>query len=309
MQRMLALALLLLASCAAAETRQPVIELWPGGAPETQTEPTRRVITERGDPDHLRDRFASRIAAPDMIVYRAANPNGQALLILPGGGYRYVVMDKEGFETAEWFARRGVTCFVLMYRLPLDGWSRRSDVPLMDAQRAMRLVRGHAQEFGYEPDRIGVLGFSAGGHLAASLATMFARDVYAPGDAADDLSARPDFAILMYPVISMDPAIAHAGSRENLLGPDAGVEQERRYSIELNVTTDTPPVLLLHAADDEVVVVDNSLRLYDALRRAGVRVDLHVFSQGGHGFGLRNATDKPVAAWPELVLRWMQQPL
>lgn len=283
-----------------------MIDLWPGDPPETQATPTELVITERADPQHVRDRFAAGVTNPNLVVFPAAKPGGQAVLIIPGGGYRYVVMDKEGYEAAEWLQKRGVTAFVLMYRQPGDSWTNRSDVPLQDAQRSLRIVRSLAGEYGFNPGRVGVMGFSAGGHLAASLATGFDRDVYEPVDDVDAISARPDFAVLMYPVISMDASIAHMGSRQKLLGENPGDAAIARYSVELNVPAETPPVFLLHASDDEAVVVDNSLRLFDALRAAGVPTDLHVFSEGGHGFGLRYATDKPVAKWIEMTWRWMQ---
>ena len=292
---------------AVAAQPQRVIRLWPEGMPENQQLHTVLSITERGDPAHIRDRYAESITDPHVIAFPAQQPNGQALLIIPGGGYSRVVMDKEGYEAAEWYSKRGISCFVLIYRLPGDGWSNRSDVPLQDAQRALRLVRAEAATYGYDPTRIGVMGFSAGGHVAASLAAAFDREVYSAGDPYDEFSARPGFAILLYPVVSMDPAIAHAGSREKLLGNNPTKEQEQRYSIEHQLTADMPPVFLLHAADDESVSVDNSLRLFRALRDAGIQADLHVFSEGGHGFGLRYATDKPVFEWPNLVWRWMQE--
>lgn len=300
--------LLLIGAClhATAEQRQRVIELWPDRPPETQRTPTELSITERGDPAHVRDRYAKFVTDPNLVVFPAANPNGQALLIIPGGGYQRVVMDKEGYEAAQFFSKRGATCFVLMYRLPGDSWTNRSAVPLQDAQRSLRLVRDEAATYGYDTSGIGVMGFSAGGHVAASLATAFARSVYTPTDAADSLSARPDFAVLLYPVVSMESDIAHAGSRENLLGPGASHELELVYSVEHNVAPDTPPVFLLHAADDEAVAVENSIRLYKALRSADIPVDMHIYSVGGHGFGMRYATDKPVVEWPKLVWRWMQ---
>lgn len=292
---------------AAAEQPQPLIRLWPDGTPGAVKPPIELTIVERGDPERLRDRYARFVTDPNLVVFPAASPNGQALLIIPGGGYQRVVMDKEGYEAAEWFSKRGITAFVLMYRLPGDGWRQRADVPLQDAQRAMRLIRQQAEAYGYSTNRIGVLGFSAGGHVAASLATSFDRPTYEPADKADAMSARPNFAVLLYPVVSMDPAIAHAGSRQELLGPEPGAAAVEASSVERQAGRSTPPVFLLHAADDTAVDLRNSLRLFDALRAAEVSVDLHVFSEGGHGFGLRYATDKPVFEWPELALRWMAE--
>lgn len=282
------------------------IPVWPDGAPAEPGGPVELVVTERAPPgDALRDRYATGIADPDLTVFAAREPAGCALLVLPGGGYQRVVMDKEGYESAEWLAARGLTSFVMRYRLPGEYAEPRPDLPLRDAQRALRVVRARAGEHGYGAGCVGVLGFSAGGHLAGLLATAREDDDYAPVDDLDRRSARPDFAVLMYPVVSMKEEIAHAGSREQLLGAAPAAEALRRWSVEERVTPRTPPVFLLHAADDESVVVDNALVLHRALRRARVPVDLHVFSQGGHGFGLRGATDAPVAVWPELVLRWI----
>jgi acetyl esterase/lipase len=287
-------------------TEYPAAVLWPDGVPGGQTEPTEISITERGDPAGVRDRFAVGITEPDLTVFAADEPNGSALLIIPGGGYTRVVMDKEGYEAALWFAERGVSAFVLLYRLPGESWIPRSDVPLQDAQRAMRWIRGNAASYGIDPAAVGVMGFSAGGHLAASLATGFDRDIYERQDPFDDFSARPDFSVLMYPVISMRQDIAHPGSRLNLLGENPSDELVLRYSVESNVRPDMSPVFLLHAADDNSVVPENSLSLYRALIAAGVRTDLHLFSTGGHGFGMRYANDQPVGEWPELVQRWIE---
>jgi acetyl esterase/lipase len=287
-------------------TEFPAVALWPAGAPGVQTVPAELAITERGDPEGVRDRFAVGITEPDLTIFAAAEPNGAAILIIPGGGYTRVVMDKEGYEAAQWFADRGVTSFVLLYRLPGESRVPRSDVPLQDAQRAMRWIRSHAGEFGIDPAAIGVMGFSAGGHLAARLATGFDSEVYERQDEVDDVSAHPDFTVLMYPVISMRSDIAHMGSRTNLLGETPTEQQVQDYSVESNVRPDMSPVFLLHAADDESVVPENSLSIYRALIAAGVTTDLHLFATGGHGFGLRHSTDQPVAQWPLLVQRWIE---
>ena len=194
--------------------------------------------------------------------------------------------------------------FVLFYRMPGDGWAAGPDVALSDAQRAMRLIRHRAGDFGIDPARIGAMGFSAGGHLCADLATRFTARTYAPVDAADALSARPVLAAPIYPVISMTAPTAHTGSRTQLIGKDATPDRERAHSPHLNVTGDTPPVFLVHAEDDDVVPVENSLLLRAALKARGVPVETHLFTHGGHGFGLRNVTGKPAAAWPDLFLAW-----
>jgi acetyl esterase/lipase len=299
------LALSLIAG-ANADARDPdTVRLWPHGPPGSQSSPTSLTITERGAAGELRDRYATGITDPTLSVFAPREPNGQALLIVPGGGYVRVVMDKEGFETAEWFQQRGITAFVLLHRLPGESWIDGANVPLQDAQRALRWIRASSANYGVDKNRIGVLGFSAGGHVAASLATGFDRRVYAAVDAVDEVPARPDFAVLMYPVISMHADIAHAGSRERLLGPEPGAGMVRRYSVEYQVTPATPPVFLLHAADDDAVDVDNALRMFDSLRRHSVQVDLHVYAEGGHGFGMRYAQGLPIADWPSLLAAWL----
>jgi acetyl esterase/lipase len=229
-------------------------------------------------------------------------PNGIALLVVPGGGYRRVVIDREGYDTAAWLTERGFGAAVLRYRLPADGWDAGPDAPVHDGIRAMRWLRANA---GASGRRIGLMGFSAGGHLAARLITEPTLD-YPRRDALDDRSARPDFAVLVYPVILTTGANAHAGSAQQLIG--AGVAPTDlallRYSAETHVSAQTPPTLLIHAANDKSVPLENSLRMYDALRAAGVRSELHVFESGGHGFGLRGVTGKSVAAWPTLAQNW-----
>jgi acetyl esterase/lipase len=215
------------------------------------------------------------------------------------------VIDKEGYELARWLRDRGVTACVLFYRLPGDGWADVPDVPLADAQRAVRLVRAGAAGSGSDPNRIAFCGFSAGGHVAASLLTRFDAAAYAALDGADLAPARPDALAAIYPVVSMDPAIAHAGSREHLLGKHADPALEQAYSPERNVRADQPPLFLVHAEDDSAVKVENSLRLRDAARAIGAPCEAHLFERGEHGFGLMKATGLPVAIWPELLWNWL----
>lgn len=281
-----------------------VIPLWPGAPAGLTNAALDDHIVERPGP--LRDRYIDRIRTPQIHAFPAARPNGAAMLIAPGGGYERVVLDKEGYELAGWLSERGVSAFVLFYRLPAEGWTNGRDVPLADAQRAMRLIRARASGWQVDPKRVGAIGFSAGGHLCASLATGHARKVYAPVDAADSQDARPTVAAPIYPVVSMDPAIAHAGSRERLIGANAAPELEAAYSPDRNVTAATPPLFLVHAEDDKTVPVENALRLRTAAKAAGVPVDTHLFDKGGHGFGLRAIKDKPVEAWPDLLLGWMK---
>lgn len=280
------------------------IDLWPRGAPGAPRVLPVEVVDERSRDADLTDRAVHGIARPRMVVFRPAVPNGAAVLVTPGGGYRWVVIDKEGYEIARWLSARGYTVFVLFYRLPGEGWAAGQDVALSDAQRAMRLIRHRARDWGVMPDRVAAMGFSAGGHVCADLATRFDAATYRPVDAADRLSARPDLAAPIYPVQSMTPPLAHPGSHTLLLGANPTPAQERAHSPAANVTRRTPPTFLVHAEDDATVPVGNTLELRAALVAAGVPVETHLFTHGGHGFGLRRAMGKPAAVWPELFLAW-----
>lgn len=276
------------------------IVLWPAGAPGGEKVTVEEVILERGDPKGVRDRAMAHTRKPVLVVFRPKTPNGAAVMLIPGGAYVRAVLDKEGYEMARWLNGHGYTCFVLFYRMPGDGWAAGADTPLQDAQRGIRLVRSKATEMGFSPDRVAVMGFSAGGHLAASLTTRFADKTYDRVDAADDLSAKANLSALIYPVISMDPAIAHMGSRKELLTADVSPEKAAAISPERLVTAGLGPVFQLHAADDKSVPVENSLVMFAALKAKAVPTELHVFEEGGHGFGLRGTVGKPVAAWPSL---------
>jgi len=280
------------------------IDLWPKGAPGAQAKLPVETVRERSKDPAYNDRYVFGISRPRMAVFRPARPNGAAVLITPGGGYNWVVIDKEGYEMARLLAARGVTAFVLFYRLPHEGWASGADTPLADAQRAMRMIRHRASRYGLDPERVCAMGFSAGGHLCADLMTRFDATVYAAVDAADRLSARPDFAAPIYPVVSMTLPAAHAGSRRNLVGENASPERERAHSPHLNVPPDAPPAFLLHAEDDASVVVENTLLLRAALVARKVPVETHLFADGGHGFGLRLARGKSVEGWQELFFAW-----
>ena len=280
------------------------IDLWPAGAPgKGATLPT-ETVDERSTDPAVNDRAVHGISRPRMVVFRPAVPNGAAALVMPGGGYRWVVVDKEGYEIARWLAARGWTVFVLFYRLPGEGWAAGPDVALSDAQRALRLIRARADRFGIRGDQIVAMGFSAGGHVCGDLATRFAVDCYAPIDAADKESARPDLAAPIYAVQSMRAPLAHAGSRRLLIGQDASRAQEDAHTPARNVDARTPPTFLIHAEDDQTVDVANTLEMRAALKAANVAVETHLFAQGGHGFGLRRAMGKPAHAWPELFAGW-----
>lgn len=281
-----------------------MIDLWPMGAPGGPAKLPVETVRERSTDPAFNDRYVFGISRPRMAVFRPARPSGAAVLITPGGGYNRVVIDKEGYEMARWLAARGITAFVLFYRLPHEGWSSGPDTPLADAQRAMRLIRHRAPSYRVDRQRVGAMGFSAGGHLCADLLTRFDARAYAPLDEADRLSARPDAAAPIYPVISMSMPTAHAGSRTNLVGETASADRERAHSPHLNVRPNAPPTFLLHAEDDGSVVVENTLLFRAALVAAKVPVETHLFPDGGHGFGLRLARGKSVEGWQELFFSW-----
>ena len=280
------------------------IDLWPNGAPGMPADPPTEQVTERS-PDHsVNDRAVTGITKPRLVVFRPRIPNGAAIMLMPGGGYQRVVIDREGYELARYFSDRGFTCFVLFYRLPGEGWKDAPNTPLQDAQRAMRLIRSRVRDYALAPERIAAMGFSAGGHLCADLATRYNARVYEPVDAADTLTAKPFVAAPIYPVVTMIPPLAHEGSRELLLGKNASLALEKAHSPQLNVTADTPPCFLCAAEDDPAVPVGNTVMLRAALKAHKVTVETHLFANGGHGFGLRKAIGKPVEIWPELFLNW-----
>jgi len=231
--------------------------------------------------------------------------NGAAVVICPGGGYGGLAVDHEGHQVANWFLERGVAAFVLHYRLGSQG--HHHPAQLADVQRGLRTVRGQAGDCGIDPSRIGVMGFSAGGHLASMAATLFDETVYEAEDEIDGLSARPDFAILCYPVISMDSQVAHRGSRRNLLGPGRADDDEAaaRVSSEKNVSENTPPTFLFHTVEDAAVPVENSLSFFAAMRRYGVPGELHAFEKGPHGVGLFRG-DPVLRHWSELLDHWLR---
>lgn len=279
----LAIALLLAAGLALAQTPE-TIPLWENRAPGA-----------------LGDADADR---PTLTIYRAAGPQnvGTSVIVAPGGGYVNLAMDKEGRQVASWFNAMGVSAFVLKYRL---GPRYHHPIELGDAQRAIRLVRSRAMQFGVAPDRIGMMGFSAGGHLAATAATHF--DDGNPGapDTVDRVSSRPDFLILAYPVISFDPAIAHAGSVRSLLGDNPAPALIQELSADLHVNAQTPPTFLFSTNADTAVPAENSVRFYLALRQAKVPAEMHIFENGPHGVGL-DLGDPALGLWPTLLTNWLR---
>ena len=230
--------------------------------------------------------------------------NGTAVVVFPGGGYQHLAMEKEGSDVANWLATNGVTAFVVRYRL---GPTYHHPIELGDAQRAIRTVRARASEWGVDPARVGIIGFSAGGHLASTAGTHFDAGNRQGSDPIERVSSRPDFMILMYPVITMRAdSVTHQGSRLNLLGANPDPALERLLSNETQVTRQTPPTFIVHASDDRTVPVQNAILFYQALRTNGVPAEMHVFEYGGHGFGLAPA-DPVIAAWTTLAESWMRK--
>ncbi|BDB54074.1 beta-xylanase [Flavobacterium ammoniigenes] len=246
----------------------------------------------------------SQVSVPTLSLYlpKKETANQSAVLIFPGGGYSHLAMHKEGKKVALWLNTLGITAFVLKYRLPTDRVMKDKTIgPLQDAQEAIRMIRRNAKEWNIDPAKIGVLGFSAGGHLASTLATHYLDKVYD----ADTISARPDFSILIYPVISMEEGITHNGSKVNLLGANAVKELVDKYSNEKQIDANTPKTFLIHASDDKVVPVENSIQYYMNLKKFNVPVEMHLYENGGHGFGL--GTKGTHTEWPKACEKWLAE--
>ncbi|MDQ8756270.1 alpha/beta hydrolase [Sphingosinicella sp. LHD-64] len=290
------LAALLLPTAAQAETGAETIRLWPGDPPGHG----RPAGPERVGGEGSGQGAYTNISTPRMEVYRPERPTGAAVLVIGGGGYFRIQIDSAARPIARWLQGQGINAIVLFYRLPGDGWN--ADAPFQDGQRAMRLLRAHAARLGIDPDRVGVLGSSAGGHLAGILATRGDHDFYARVDAVDAQPARPDFAGLIYPVISLRAPLDTTRTARHLAGLPNAVSD---YSVEAHVDAATPPIFLAHAADDPTADVGHSLALFAAMRAANRPVALHVFDRGGHSWGM-GAPGSQVAAWPSLFETWLR---
>lgn len=246
----------------------------------------------------------SKVSQPTVTIF-LADPkiaNGTSVVICPGGGYSHLSINKEGYKIANWLNSLGISAFVLKYRMPSDLTMKDKTIgPFQDAQEALRMVRRNAEKWKLDPNKIGIMGFSAGGHLASTLSTQFNEKVYVP---VDNTSARPDFSILMYPVISMQDGITHKGSKESLLGKNATVELIDKYSNEKHVANTTPKTFIVHATDDKSVPVENSINYYLALKKNQIPVEMHLYENGGHGFGL--GTDGTNKNWSKACEKWLQ---
>lgn len=275
------------------------VPLWSGAAPGAAQPPAG---TEKSDGGRF-----SEVEVPQYVLYRPAKPNGTTVVILPGGGYGFTSFANEGWPVGEWFAARGVTAMVVKYRTSVrDALGYFYPVPLLDARRAIRTARAQAKDWGTDPAKVGVMGFSAGGHLASMCATLHAEKFAAEGaDAIDAQSARPDFAILVYPVISMGKPYTHAGSVARLLGPQATQADKERLNTAERVDAQTPPCMVVHAADDRSVPLQNALDFIGACARQQVPVRALITTGGGHGFGFKGRAD--ATDWLNHVEGWLQQ--
>jgi acetyl esterase/lipase len=279
---------------------QQTIPLYPGEVPNSKAYATKEVWESQTNGDTL----VHFISQPTLTLFLPdpAKANGTAIIICPGGGYWINSIEKEGFAVAEKLKEWGIAAFVLKYRIPNDSsMIDKSIGPLQDAQRAIEVVRSHAMEWHLDPHKIGIMGFSAGGHVASTAATHFGHSYI---ENPENINLRPDFAMLIYPVISFEPDIAHMGSREQLIGMHPDQSQVEFFSNEKQVTDSTPPCFLVQASDDSVVPVLNSIRFYEALHQHKISAEIHIYKAGGHGFGLTNPTTKD--SWIERCKNWMQ---
>lgn len=279
---------------------QEIIPLWGEQIPnqkntkETETAVERTIV------------WIENIQKPTLEVYLPSKKiaTGKAVVICPGGGYRGLAYDGEGTDIAKWFNAKGIAAFVLKYRVPASkSLIIPHEAPLQDAKRAIRLVRSNAKKWNISENEIGIMGFSAGGHLASTLGTHFDSEDKLPKSEIENISARPDFMILIYPVITME-AFGHEGSRENLLGTKPNDELLHYYSNELQVTGKTPPTFLLHCSDDKTVPVKNSLVFYEALQKEKIETEMHIFPKGGHGFGLAIGK-RHLENWTDNLYEWI----
>jgi acetyl esterase/lipase len=298
----LIVAALLLVGVISCPGQNQILPLWEGDPPNYRETGE---VTIWDTSDIVRVRLVQK---PDIAAFLPSKKNatGEAVVVCPGGGYGILAYDWEGSDIARWLNSHGIAAFVLKYRLP----GSKSNIvphksPLMDAQRAMRLVRAHAEEWNIDPAKIGIMGFSAGGHLASTLSTHYDGGDPSSADPVEQQSCRPDFSVLVYPVISFTGEFSHSGSRRSLLGEDADPELVRYYSNELQVNEDTPPAILIHSDDDTGVPVENSIAYYEALRANKVSSELHIYPYGGHGYSLAIGQGH-LSTWPDRVIDWIK---
>lgn len=273
------------------------IPLWPGKPPGRGgvTGPE-KLVSEGAGFGAL-----SNISVPRMRVYRPAKANGAAVVVCGGGGYFRIQLWKESTPIARWLQQRGFTVFELLYRLPNDGWD--ASVPFMDAQRAMRIVRTRAAEFGIDPKQIGIMGFSAGGHLAGFTALQPQRQLYAGTDKYEKASARPDFSVLLFPVVSLRKPYDTTRTRREIVGETPSAEAENAWSLDTYASADAPPTIIFASADDKTAPPGHGIMLFERLNAAGASAELHLFRDGGHGWGL-GKPEQVLSQWPEMFVKW-----
>ena len=279
-----------------------ILKVWPDGVPGSLNNES---YVEKSTVSEGKATRYEKVTDPSIFVFLppAEKATGTAVLICPGGGYGVLAFDHEGFAIARWLNENGIAGIILKYRLPSNMIMKdKSTGPLQDAQEATRIIRRNASGWNINPEKVGVIGFSAGGHLASTLSTHYSEKVY---EAKDVISARPDFSLLIYPVISFDSAITHAGSRINLIGNNPSDNAIKHFSNELQISDNTPPAFLVHSADDKAVPVKNSIVYFEGLLLNNIIAELHIFQKGGHGYGLavNRGTE---SSWPDLCLKWMK---
>ncbi len=281
---------------AMAQEREKIL-LWPGNPPGGGG------VT---GPEKLGDTGAgfgalSNISTPRMRVYRPAKANGAAVVVCGGGGYFRIQLWKESTPIARWLQEKGFTVFELIYRLPNDGWV--ASVPFMDAQRAMKIARTRAAEFGVDPQQIGIMGFSAGGHLAGFTALQPQRALYAGADKYEKVSARPDFSVLLFPVVSLRKPYDTTRTRRELIGETPSAEAENAWSLDTYASADAPPTIIFASSDDKTAPPGHGIMLYEKLNGAGASAELHLFRDGGHGWGL-GRPEQVLSQWPDMFVKW-----
>ncbi len=276
------------------------IMLWPGRAPGDGGATGPEKIGGPGNGYGA----VSNISTPRMRVYRPNTANGKAVLVCGGGGYFRIQLWKESTPIAKWLQLRGYTVFELIYRLPNDGWD--AAVPFMDAQRAMKIIRSRGEEFGIRPDRIGIMGFSAGGHLAGYTALLPGAQLYAGGDEIERQSARPDFSALLFPVVSLRKPYDTTRTRREIIGTDPSMAAQNAWSLDTHASKSAPPTIIICAADDPTTPPGHGISLFEALIGKGAAAELHIFEEGGHGWGL-GTDDQILSQWPKIFENWIEK--
>lgn len=275
------------------------ISLWPGHPPGTGGPAGPEKIGGPGAGYGA----VSNISTPRMRVYRPALPNGSAVLVCGGGGYFRIQLWKESTPAALWLQQQGFTVFELIYRLPNDGWD--TGAPFADAQRAMKIIRARAREFSLRPDRIGIMGFSAGGHLAGFTALQSERALYQGIDQFEQASARPDFTVLLFPVVTLRKPYDTTRTRREIIGQDPSLKAQEQWSLDTHASAAAPPTIIFSAADDPITPPAHGIILFEALRAKGASAELHIFREGGHGWGL-GTPDQSISQWPSLFAKWFE---